>query len=115
MPDSENPQPPSRVEDTRTVHQPTEMDEDEYHMRADEYMNAIHERAEEIQEDREDVEVEYSVSEVQSAQIGLRLLISYPGGSPLNNDATSRHVCDQQAATEQTNLALIAYVRTKAL
>jgi frataxin len=69
MPDSENPQPPSRVEDTRTVHQPTEIDEDEYHMRADEYMNAIHERAEEIQEDREDVEVEYSVRGEVLAQL----------------------------------------------
>ena len=60
MPDSEDPQPPTRVEEIRAT-QPTEIDDEEYHSRADEYMDAINEKAEQMQEAREDVEVEYSV------------------------------------------------------
>ena len=60
MPETENPQPPSRVEENR-VQQPTELEEEEYHSHADAYMDAIYEKAEEMQEAREDVEVEYSV------------------------------------------------------
>ena len=63
MPDSEDPQPPNRVEEHRMT-QPTEIDEEEYHTHADQWMDAIHERAEEMQEEREDVEVEYSVRHV---------------------------------------------------
>jgi frataxin len=61
MPDSEDPQPPSRVEESRIVSQPTDVTEDEYHILADEYMEAINEKAEAMQEAREDVEVEFSV------------------------------------------------------
>ena len=60
MPDSEDPQPPSRVEENRVLH-PTQLEDEEYQMRADEYMDAVHEKAEEMQEGREDVEVEYAV------------------------------------------------------
>ena len=61
MPESEDPQPPNRVEEARAVGQATEIDDEEYHVRADEYMEAVHEKAESMQEAREDVEVEYSV------------------------------------------------------
>jgi frataxin len=61
MPDQEDPQPPSRVETERTIQQPTDISEDTYHLRADEYMDAINEKAEAMQEAREDVEVEFSV------------------------------------------------------
>lgn len=61
MPDSEDPQPPNRVEENRAITQPTELDNDEYHALADEYMDAVHEKAEMLQEARDDVEVEYSV------------------------------------------------------
>ena len=60
MPETENPQPPARVEENRVL-QPTELDDEEYQARSDEYMDAIHEKAEEMQEERQDVEVEYSV------------------------------------------------------
>ena len=63
MPDSSDPQPPNRVEETRAIAQATELDNDEYHTRADEWMDAIHEKAEAMQEARDDVEVEYSVSQ----------------------------------------------------
>ena len=62
MPDTETPQPPKQVEEDRSVLQPTEIDTDEYHTRADDYMEAVHEKAETMQEGREDVDVEYSVS-----------------------------------------------------
>lgn len=62
MPETESPQPPKRVEEERAVLQPTEIDMDEYHTRADDYMDAVNEKAEAIQEGREDVEVEFAVS-----------------------------------------------------
>lgn len=61
MPDTHDPQPPNRVEENRAVQQPTELDNEEYHARADEYIEAVHEKAEMLQEAREDVEVDYSV------------------------------------------------------
>ena len=60
MPESEDPQPPSRVEESRVL-QPTQIDDEEYQTHADAYMDAVYEKAEQIQEAREDVEVEYSV------------------------------------------------------
>lgn len=63
MPDTEDPKPPEPVEvvEDAPAQQPTQINDDEYHMHADQYIEAVHEKAEEIQEDREDVEVEYSV------------------------------------------------------
>lgn len=70
MPETDNPQP-RRVEDPLVQHQqPAPIDNDDYHLRADEYMDAIHEKAEQVQEDREDVEVEYSVSSKGGRQVG---------------------------------------------
>ena len=54
MPDTSDPQPPSRVEENRVLH-PAEISEDEYQHRADAYMEAVHEKAEALQESREDV------------------------------------------------------------
>ena len=61
MPDQENPAPPQEVPEEAPPTQPTPIDDDEYHTRSDEWMNAINEKAEAMQEEREDVEVEYSV------------------------------------------------------
>ena len=61
MPETQDPQPPSRVEENRSVLQPTEISDDEYHERADHYMEAVNEKAEAIQEERGDVEVEFAV------------------------------------------------------
>nr|OQO27950.1 hypothetical protein B0A51_03795 [Rachicladosporium sp. CCFEE 5018] len=59
MPDSEDPAPPPESkEEIPTT--PTEIDEDTYHMHADQFMESVHEKAEAVQEGREDVEVEYS-------------------------------------------------------
>lgn len=67
MPETEDPQPPSIVEKERVL-QPTQLDDDEYQLRSDEYMDAIHEKAEEIQEERADVEVEYSVRDEHAGE-----------------------------------------------
>lgn len=59
MPDSENPSktsPPSEVRYT-----PVEMSESEYHEIADEYMERLLVVCEEAQEERDDLDVEYSV------------------------------------------------------
>ena len=61
MPDTPDPQPPE-TEDIHKAAHPAEVTEDEYHQKADEYMDAVFEKAEQIQEARSDVEVDYSVS-----------------------------------------------------
>jgi frataxin len=60
MPDTENPSTPKRESTTANL-VPTEVTDDEFHARADEFMEKVHEKAEQIQEGREDVEVEYAV------------------------------------------------------
>ncbi|KAM0694994.1 hypothetical protein Q7P36_005350 [Cladosporium allicinum] len=59
MPDTENPSTPKRESTTANL-VPAEVTDDEFHARADEFMEKVHEKAEQIQEGREDVEVEYA-------------------------------------------------------
>lgn len=61
MPDTENPQPPADNEPNVHYSQATAIEPDEYQKYADEYLNQIHEKVELVQENREDVEVDYSV------------------------------------------------------
>ena len=62
MPDSEEPKAPNNEAVPGShITQPTEVSDDEYHARADEYLEAVHEKAEQLQEGREDVDVEFSV------------------------------------------------------
>ena len=67
MPDAEDPQPPSRADEAPEVQVPTQVSDEEYHAHADQYMNAINEKAEAMQEAREDVEVEFSVWQPKNA------------------------------------------------
>nr|POE90684.1 frataxin like, mitochondrial [Quercus suber] len=60
MPDTHDPSPPSNETSVHHAQQPTSITDAEYHQHADYFMDAIHEEAEKIQENREDVEVEYS-------------------------------------------------------
>lgn len=62
MPDSENPQPP-QSEANASPRAARHIDDEEYHLHADYFMNKIHERAEQLVEERDDVEVEYAVSQ----------------------------------------------------
>ncbi|KAF2172579.1 hypothetical protein M409DRAFT_17810 [Zasmidium cellare ATCC 36951] len=61
MPDTEEPQPPKEEpSETARPSQPTEISDEEYHERSEEFMNTLNEKAEQLAEGREDVEVEYS-------------------------------------------------------
>ncbi|CAK3896878.1 Frataxin, mitochondrial [Lecanosticta acicola] len=61
MPDSEDPKPPvNEAAQGSHITQPTEISDEKYHALADEYLDAVHEKAEQLQEGREDVDVEYS-------------------------------------------------------
>lgn len=60
MPDAENP-PPKESEDQEQPTAPTEITTEEFHERADHYLNELVERLEEAQEKDPQIEVEYSV------------------------------------------------------
>lgn len=83
MPDTENPTTPKREPDTQPA--PFELTDDEYHARADEFMDVLHDKAEMVQEGREDVEVEYAV------RLPTVIRPKYRGGGtqqPASNDTT---------------------------
>ena len=61
MPDQENPAPPESQPEEAPPLQAFALEDEEYHVIADAWMDAINEQAEAMQEAREDVEVEYSV------------------------------------------------------
>lgn len=60
MPDAENPAP-KESEDQEQPKAPTEITTEEFHERADMYLNELVERLEEAQEKDPQIEVEYSV------------------------------------------------------
>lgn len=69
MPDTEEPKPPpEQPAETVRATQPTEISDEEYHDRSEEFMNTLNEKAELLQEGREDVEVEYSVGHPHTEQ-----------------------------------------------
>jgi frataxin len=61
MPDAEDPKPP-KVEDHDQPDHPTQVTTEEFHERADAYLNELVERLEEAQDKDPQIEVEYSVS-----------------------------------------------------
>jgi hypothetical protein len=62
MPDTENPSTPKR-EPLATTLTPAEITDEEFHTLSDAFLEKVHEKAEQVQEGREDVEVDYSVSD----------------------------------------------------
>jgi frataxin len=60
LPDAEDPQPRESVETVVTT-TPADLTDAEYHALADDYLAAILSKFEELQDEREDVDVEYSV------------------------------------------------------
>lgn len=50
-------------EPLHTVNDPTPIEVDEYHERADQYLEELVSRAEELAEEKQDVDVEFSVSQ----------------------------------------------------
>jgi frataxin len=63
-PESEDPQP-KEAEDQITATSPTDLTNEEYHEVADRYMDKMVAALEELQEDREDVDVEFSVGLIE--------------------------------------------------
>lgn len=64
LPETENP-PVKETEPEKRVSQPTDITTTEYHEVADRYIDHLVATLEELQEEREDVDVEYSVSHNQ--------------------------------------------------
>ena len=60
-PESEDPRP-KQAESNTTAAQPAELTIEEYHKLSDEYIDAVVSRMEQLQEERDDVDVEYSVT-----------------------------------------------------
>jgi frataxin len=60
MPDTENPSHTTPA--SKQQYTPVELSESEYHEIADEYMERLLETCEEAQDEREDLDIEYSVS-----------------------------------------------------
>ena len=61
MPDSENPSTPEREDTTNYI--AAEISDEDFHQLADEFLEKLNDRCEAIQENRQDVEVDYSVSQ----------------------------------------------------
>jgi len=60
MPETEDPAPKTS-EPIHHISDPTPVSEEEYHMHADQYLDAVVAKVEELQEGREDVDVENAV------------------------------------------------------
>lgn len=60
MPETEDPAP-AEPAPTHHVSEPTPIEDEEYHERADEYLDEVVARVEELAESRDDVDVEYAV------------------------------------------------------
>lgn len=60
-PESDDPKPREPLATPQGSAAPAELTNEEYHQLSDEYMDAIEAKLEELQEEREDVDLEYSV------------------------------------------------------
>jgi hypothetical protein len=94
---------------------------EEYHKLSDEYIDAVVSRMEQLQEERDDVDVEYSVS-ISLLQpylpvpiIRHNILISITGRCSQPHISSGRHICNQQATAKQADLALIPHLRPKTI
>ena len=60
MPDTSDPQP-AESEESHEIQDPTPLPDEEYHMRADGFLEQVVNKMEELQEGREDIDVEFAV------------------------------------------------------
>lgn len=72
-PETDNPQPKQPEAHTATAPSPTEITVEEYHQASDAYMDTIVAKLEQLQEQREDVDVEFSVRIYFSSTYSLSL------------------------------------------
>lgn len=102
-PTSSDPEPP-KTEDHGSGIQAAELTDSEYHEISDQYMNSLVLTLEELADgDKggEVVEVEYSVS----LQDRYRNHTDFAGRSSHSRSSQERHICPEQTASEQTDLA----------
>ena len=103
MPDQENPEPPKGEPEEAPPMQPTALEDEEYQVVADAWMDAINEKAEAMQEAREDVEVEYSV---RSSHFDSRHFFAIPRTDlcivrrPYPHAPLARHLRHQQTTAQ---------------
>jgi hypothetical protein len=112
-PDSSDP-PPRTPESTSTqASGPAEISIDQYHELSDIYLNSLVEQLEQLQEEREEVDCEYTVNRPLAFLLFvLNLKLTYHSttvGSSHSRFSTKWHVRNQQAAPKQTNLAIESY------
>ncbi len=128
-PETDNPQPKKPEAHAASASQPTEISIEEYHQVSDAYMDTVVAKLEQLQEQREDVDVEFSVRnytsllchsqqihcQTSSTTVSSSRLIwcLNIGRRPYPQLSTRRNLRAQQAAAEQADLALVAIVWTE--
>lgn len=103
LPDTDEPTL-KESEPLHEINDPTPIPVEEYHERADHYLEELVSRAEELAEEKEGVDVEFSVS-FGPRHNSLRMLTSHQGWCPLHHLPSQRHLRYQQATSNQANLA----------
>lgn len=95
---------------------------DQYHRLADHYIDTLVSKLEELQEERRDVDCEYSVCSSLAPASPLPcpfnrfdLIIVSPGWCPKPRIPSRRYLRLQQTTTQQTNMALVPHVWTQTL
>lgn len=119
MPDAENPAP-KESETTDQPTAPTEITTEEFHERADHYLNELVQRLEEAQENDPAIEVDYSVCALGVCYpyfivIPVLLTSMACAGRRPRSDSQGAHLRPQQTASQQADLAQLAHIRTQAL
>lgn len=86
---------------------PADLSIEEYHQLSEDYMDSIVGKLEELQEDREDVDVEYSVRLTSASVIPKTNHLA--GWCPDPDVPSKWHICDKQTTAKQADLALESY------
>lgn len=116
MPDAEHPAPrKSEAADVPTV--PTDIPTTEFHELADAYLEELLSRLEDAQDATPDLEVEYSVRPTPSySAIPPLSLTAWTGRRARSQNPVQRpHLCAEQAAEQQADLAKLPHIRAETL
>ena len=109
MPDTENPAKPPTDTTKEGTATPVELTEAEYHEVADHYLDHVLVKLEEIQDQADEIDVEFSVSPSFAPSLYLQLSVANKHvivGRHDDSGAREGHLCTQQTASQQTNMAL---------
>ena len=113
MPDAENPKP-MESEDIEDPKAPTELSTEEYNQLADAYLEELVTKLEGEAEKNPAVDVEYSVkmTSLSNSHMSTNEMVGWRARSQRGRQ---RHLCPQQAAPEQADLAQLPNIWTEAL